>query len=138
LQTPQKSTRGYCRKHAAEYNDQYFTRRHPLQIPYLCIKFSENSTIKGTDTDKPHTKDKSIFHFFHILAKKNSGFLFGLLWRERFPFCLPVARCQNVFNFHQIKRKPCSDLTLAPCFLYSHSPKTLFFRKERLRSSIDS
>jgi len=103
LQTPQKSTRGYCRKHAAEYNDQYFTRRHPLQIPYLCIKFSENSTIKGTDTDKPHTKDKSIFHFFHILAKKNQDFYLGCFGGNDFRFACPLRDVRTFSTFIKSK-----------------------------------
>ena len=115
--------------HADEFNNQYFNRRHPLQTRDLCIKFLKKLRHASFNTKTAYIPyNKSIFHFFHILAKKIK-ILFGLLARQQFSFCLPAGPCQNGFNFYQIRRKPCWHLTAAPDFFIATCPHPDFLEK---------
>jgi len=72
--------------------------RVPCKTAIYVLIFRQINPMRNSDCCC--IKNKSIFHFFHILANKISMFLFsGLFGMQQCLFCLPGPPSRNAFGY---------------------------------------
>jgi hypothetical protein len=128
---------GYYQKHAAEFNNQYFNRRHPLQTLNICIKISKNRMMPQAliNTQALVILIINLFLIFSRFEQKKLGILFGLCSRPRVSYCLPAGQIRTLLLLLNQKK---AMLALDTCalFFYSHMPIPWFLSKKQPISSM--